>query len=408
MRGADCLRCDIQIGLGAFDQNRRMRVLHVITALGVGGAERMLLKLLGAPALSGVEQRVVAMLPGGVLAAPMRATGARVDMLNFLGGIPVVVGVSQLARIARSWRPDVLHGWMYHGNLGASCAHIALGRQAPLLWSIRQSLPSLQGENAFARAAIYLGRSGSSRPDRLLFNSHTSLRQHQDFGFDVQRAQYLPNGFDTTTFAPDAAARAHWRSAWGAGADDVVFGLMARHHPIKDHGGFLQAARLLHAARPDVRFVLAGTGVDESNARLAQLLAAAGLGARVHLLGERSDVAAVMAGLDVAVSSSRAEAFSNAIGEAMSCALPCVATDVGDSAHLLGRCGRVVPPGAPEAMAAAMQEMVDLGGHARAALGAEARVRVQAEFSLDAVAGRQLALYACLCAERVAAPQQRA
>lgn len=385
-----------------------MRVLHIITALGVGGAERMLLKLLGAPAMSGVEQRVVALLPGGALTEAMRATGATVDVLNFLGGLPVLAGVSRLVGLTRAWRPDVLHGWMYHGNLGASCAQAALGRSVPLLWGIRQSLPSLQGENAFARAAIYLGRAGSSRPHGLLFNSHTSLRQHQDFGFDVRRAQYLPNGFDTTAFAPAAAARAHWRAAWGAGDDDVVFGLMARHHPTKDHRGFLQAAQRVRASRPDVHFVLAGTGVDANNAALAQDIAATGLGERVHLLGERSDVAAVMAGLDVAVSSSRAEAFSNAIGEAMSCALPCVVTDVGDSALVLGACGRVVPPREPEALAAAMLDLARLGKPGRKALGDAARARVTAEFSLGAVAGRQLALYTRLCEERATPARQRA
>lgn len=379
-----------------------MRVLHVITALGVGGAERMLLKLLGAPALSGVEQRVVALLPGGPLAAPMRATGATVEVLNFLGGLPVVAGTVRLARLARAWRPDVLQGWMYHGNLGASCVHVALGGRVPLLWGIRQSLPSLRGENAFARTAIYLGRAASSQPDRLLFNSHTSLRQHQDFGFDVRRGQHLPNGFDTETFAPDAAARANWRSVWGAGEDEVVFGLMARHHPIKDHRGFLQAASLVQAARPGVHFVLAGTGMHAGNRALAQDIAATGLGARLHLLGERSDVASVMAGLDVAVSSSRAEAFSNAIGEAMSCALPCVVTDVGDSALIVGSSGRVVPPGAPDALAAAMLAMVDLGASGRAAWGEQARTRVVAEFSLVAVATRHLALYTELCSERTA------
>ncbi len=377
-----------------------MRVLHVITALGVGGAERMLLKLLGAPALSGVEQHVVAMLPGGSLTEAMRATGATVEVLNFLGGLPILNGAVRLGRLARAWRPDVLHGWMYHGNLGASCAQMAMGGRIPLLWGIRQSLPSLHGENAFAQAAIYLGRAGSSRPDRLLFNSHTSLHQHRDFGFDVRRAEHLPNGFDTAAFAPDAGARALWRTAWGASDSEVVFGLMARHHPIKDHSGFMQAAQRVLTARPGAHFVLAGTGVDISNSALTREIAAAGLGARVHLLGERHDVAGVMAGLDVAVSSSRAEAFSNAIGEAMSCALPCVVTDVGDSARIVGNSGRVVPPAVPEALAAAMLAMVDLGATGRRVLGTQARARVLAEFSLETVAARHLALYADLCAEQ--------
>lgn len=370
-----------------------MRVLHVITALGVGGAEGMLLKLLGARALAGVEQQVLAMLPGGAMAQPLRATGAKVEELDFLGGLPVIGGALRLARLARCFRPDLVQGWMYHGNLGAALAHTALGRSVPLVWGVRQSLPSLAGENRFARIGIRLNKAASSWPDRLLFNSQTGLRQHRDFGFDMRRAQYLPNGFDTASFAPDAAARARCRAAWGADAGTVVFGLLARHHPTKDHAGFIRAAGRVHAQRGQVLFVLAGTAVDEGNAALVRAIAEAGLADRMRLLGPQSDVASVLAGLDVYVSSSRAEAFSNALGEAMSCGLPGVVTDVGDSGHVLGAAGRVVPPGDAAALAGAMIELVDVGPPGRAEMGARARQRIVAEFDIEAVAGRYAGLY---------------
>jgi glycosyltransferase involved in cell wall biosynthesis len=375
------------------NQDRSMRVLHVITALGVGGAERMLLKLLGARALSGCEQQVVAMLPGGALAAAMRATGAQVHELDFLGGFPLVGGALGLVQIARRCNPDIVQGWMYHGNLGASLARASLPRRVPLVWGIRQSLATLAGENAFARIGIALNRVGSGRPDRLLFNSRISLTQHRDFGFQTASAQYLPNGFETSAFAPDTAARARWRAVWAAQEDTVLFGLSARYHPIKDHANFLQAAGRAVAARPDIRIVLAGPDIEPANEALMRAVRDANLTGHVQLLGEQSDMAAVLAGLDVYVSSSAGEAFSNAIGEAMSCGLPCVVTDVGDSAAIVGDTGRVVPPRDPAALAAAMLEMVDLGAIGRAALGVRARQRVVAEFDLEAVAARYAELY---------------
>jgi glycosyltransferase involved in cell wall biosynthesis len=370
-----------------------MRVLHVITALTLGGAERMLLKLLGAPALAGVEQRVIAMLPKGPLADAMRATGARVDELDFLGGVPPLTGALGLARRAREFDPDLVQGWLYHGNLGASLARAALRRRVPLVWGIRQSLPTLQGENLFARVGIALNRIGSSRPDRVLFNSRTSLAQHQARGFSVQRAAFLPNGFDVDGFVPDAQARARWRSAWNLPPAAVAFGLFARFHPVKDHAGFLQAARRVREARSDACFVLAGTSVDADNAVLARAIADAGLQGHVHLLGARRDIAQLLPALDVYVSSSTQEAFSNSIREAMSCALPTVVTDVGDSRAVVADTGRIVPPGDPAALADAMIAMVDLGASGRAALGALARERVVAEFALPAVAARYAALY---------------
>jgi len=379
-------------------ENQSMRVLHVITGLGVGGAEHMLLKLLRANALAGFEQGVVAMLPGGAMVETMRATGAAVEELNFLGGLPLLGGASQLAMLTRRHPPDLVHGWMYHGNLGAALARAALRRRVPLVWSIRQSLPSLDGENAFARAGIHLNRALSSLPDCLLFNSLAGQEQHRSFGFRMQRAHYLPNGFDTAHFAADALERARLRVAWGADGSMVMFGVLARHHPVKDHVGFLQAARRTLDARAQARFVLAGTGMDAANAALMQTIADAGLAGRVLLMGERRDAAAVLSALDVCVSSSLAEAFSNTVGEAMSCGLPCVVTAVGDSAQLIGNSGRSVPPRDPAALAAAMVAMIDLGAAGRAELGARARQRIEAEFGIDAVARRHAELYRQLAA----------
>lgn len=376
--------------------DRNMRVLHVITALGVGGAERMLLKLLGARALSRFEQRVVAMLPGGAMAEPMRAAGALVHELDFLGGVPVLGGALGLARLARSYKPDIVQGWLYHGNLGGALARAAMRQRVPLVWGIRQSLTSLEAENLFAKVGIALNRIGSGHPDRLLFNSRASMAQHRDFGFKLARADYLPNGFETSGFAPDADARGRWRAAWGVDDGTVVFGLLARYHPSKDHAGFLQAARRVRDSRPSTRFVMAGTGVETGNEALMRSVHDAGLVDHVELLGERRDVPSVLAALDVYVSSSASEAFSNSVGEAMSCALPCVVTDVGDSQSIVGDTGRVVPPRNPAALAAAMIAMFDIGSARRAVLGTQARQRILADFDIEAVAERYAALYGTL------------
>ncbi len=376
---------------------RKMRVLHVITALGVGGAERMLLKLLGARALSSCEQWVIAMLPGGALAAPMRATGAQVHEVDFLGGVPLLGGALRVARHARQCQPDIVQGWLYHGNLGAALARATLHRRVPLVWGIRQSLDTLEGENLFARAGIALNRIGSGRPERLLFNSQTSMAQHRDFGFSMAHADYLPNGFETGAFTPDAAARAQLRRMWNVDDGMVVFGMLARYHPAKGHAVFLQAARRVREQRPATCFVLAGTGVDAGNEALMRAVHEAGMGDHVRLLGERSDVARVLAALDVYVSPSTSiEAFSNSVGEAMSCALPCVVTDVGDSPLIVNDTGKVVPPRDAVALASAMTEMADMGAARRAELGLRARSRITSDFDIEVVAGRYAALYGSL------------
>jgi glycosyltransferase involved in cell wall biosynthesis len=100
------------------------------------------------------------------------------------------------------------------------------------------------------------------------------------------------------------------------------------------------------------------------------------------------------AALDVfSLSSSYGESFPNVIGEAMACGVPCVVTDVGDAAWILGNTGRVVPPRDPRALADAWREMIDLGPGGRLALGREARSRVIERFTVESVVARYDAVY---------------
>jgi glycosyltransferase involved in cell wall biosynthesis len=117
------------------------------------------------------------------------------------------------------------------------------------------------------------------------------------------------------------------------------------------------------------------------------------LAGRVFLLGERTDVPHLTAGLDIACSASAYEGFSNSIGEAMACAVPCVATDVGDSSYLVGDTGIIVPRRNPKALAHAIHKLIDAGSEKRKALGTAARRRIECEFSLSQISRRYDELY---------------
>lgn len=371
-----------------------MRILHVITALGRGGCENMLARLLTAEALAEHEQRVVSLLPRGELAQHFRSLGTQVDELDLLGPVALPLGVHALRGLARRYEPDVVQGWMYHGNLGALLAASSAPSRPALAWGIRQSLPSLQGENVFARVGIALNRRYSQVPQAIVANSQTSISQHAQLGFDMSRAVYIPNGFDTTKFTPDALVRASMRRAWSVTDADVVFGLIARYHPAKGHASFLEAAAALRQRSHAVHFVMAGTGVHAGNRPLSALIQELGLSDCVTLLGPRTDVEQVMAGLDVCVSaSSRLEAFSNSVGEAMSCGVPCIVTAVGDSPMVVGTCGMVVPPTDRTSMEEAMVAMIEMGVQGRRQLGDMARQRITKTFEIEAVAAQFAALY---------------
>jgi glycosyltransferase involved in cell wall biosynthesis len=182
---------------------------------------------------------------------------------------------------------------------------------------------------------------------------------------------------------------------------------------MKDHANFLRAAAILTRSHPGIYYFLVGAQVDCHNAELNALISELGLRRNVRLLGRRHDMDKVSAALDVACSSSAyGEGFPNVIGEAMSCAVPCVVTDVGDSARIVADTGRVVPPEAPIALATALRDLVEGSAQTRCALGVRARERIVQHFSLDAITQQYEELYTHIYGENahrmVLAPPIRA
>jgi glycosyltransferase involved in cell wall biosynthesis len=178
----------------------------------------------------------------------------------------------------------------------------------------------------------------------------------------------------------------------------IVMGMVARYDPIKDHATFLQAARAAKESDDRLVFLLFGDGVDRSNSALVRLVEQNGLGSSTVLCGRSDDIAASYSAFDFLVSSSRGEAFSNVICEGMLCELPCIATNVGDSAIIVGDTGYIVPPGSPDELGRAMREAAGLSETARVRLGTAARERIITNYAEDRFVSRYIDAYHALAA----------
>jgi glycosyltransferase involved in cell wall biosynthesis len=375
----------------------RVRVAFVLTELTVGGAEMMLWKLASRVDRQRFELHVIA-LSGR--SDRMLDLFHEIDVpCRFLGVEPNFSGLRAIPLLTRALReigPDVIQGWLYHANVAASLATLFWRDSPPVVWNVRGTLQ--ESENRLSRAVMRLGGLLAFMPKRIINNSVTSALEHeQRLGYPARKRVVLPNGFDTDVFVPDAAARTSLRQSLGVEPSAVLVGLFARYHPVKDHATFLAAAARVAALRSEVHFVLVGENVDSTNAALKTLLREHDLPARVHLLGPRHDVPHLMAALDALVCSSTAEGFPNVVGEAMSCGIPCIVTDVGDCARIVAETGRIVAPGHPRALADAMLSLIALDEDARRQLGADARERVVRLFSLDVVARQYEQLYVEVC-----------
>ena len=384
--------------------------MHVITGLSTGGAETMLLKLLSA-ASGSMEHVVVSLGDEGTIGPRIAALGAPVHCLGLRRSAPNPFRALSILPLAQRIDPQVIQGWMYHGNLMASMAALALRKSVtrnmprqkpPVLWNIRQTVYDLRRERWLTAKLIRLGARASSGPSAIIYNSQTSAGQHEELGYCAEKRVIIPNGFDCQVLRPDEAARKAVRAELGISDETVLVGLVARYHPMKDHIGFIKAAALVVQSHPQTRFVLAGASVSSKQPELAEAIQQNKLGDRVMLLGERSDIPRLNNAFDIGCSASAwGEGFSNSIGEAMACGVPCAVTDVGDSAYIVADSGFVAPPRAPEALASAIGRLVELGRSGRQQLGAKARQRIETEFSLSSIVQNYENLYLTICKSSV-------
>lgn len=372
-----------------------LKIVHLITDLNVGGAEISLYRLLTGMDRAQYENQVISLTPIGSIGEKLLTSGIRVRSLNMQSGRPSPRGFLQLSDWLRHERPDVLQTWLYHADLlGLLAAKTA--RIQKVVWNLRSSYHDLSQYRRLTGIVLKLCTWLSGWPQAVVTNSRSGQEFHTHLGYHPRRWVWIPNGIDIQTFKPDPDMRSALRRELDLPPESFLIGLVARFDPMKDHVTFLQAAGLLSPAWANVHYVLVGEGVDPSNPSLVDQVQNEHLAGRVHLLGRRMDIPRLMAGMDIVSSSSYGEGFPNTIAEGMACAVPCVVTDVGDAAFLVGDTGIVVPPKNPPALAGGWSRIIDLGPEGRQRLGRAARRRIEQEFCIAKTVQEYQRLYQSL------------
>jgi len=358
-----------------------LRILHVITGLGLGGAENMLTSLVLRSADAGMIPTVVSLTPGGENAARIRAAGVPVSDLAMQRGLPDPRAVRKLALAIRAARPHVVQSWMYHADLLALAARTTLrrGEKPKLVWGVRCSDMDVSRYSPALRLIIAACARLSARPDAVLVNSHAGRAVHETLGYQPRRFEVVENGIDTERFRPDPTARAEMRRTLGLAPDSIVLAHVARCDPMKDHESYLAALDRM----PQVTGLAIGLGTETLPDR-----------PNLRRLGPRTDVPRLLAASDFVISSSAfGEGFPNVLAEGMATGAPAIATDVGDAARIVGDTGRIVRPRDADGLARAIAELAGEDPPARAARRTQARARIEAVYPLARSAQAYAALY---------------
>jgi glycosyltransferase involved in cell wall biosynthesis len=387
-----------------------IRICSIINGTGgEGGAERMLQRVIRHGNTGEFEHLVLSIKNFQQVAAELAEEGINVQSLNVQADYyKLPKAVLQLASRIRRFQPDVIQSWMYMADFfGGIASHLA-APSTPMIWTIRHStLDPAIDSRALRWCAKGCARMSRRVPSKIVLNSHAAVPIHTAAGYDESKMQVIPNGFDVSRFSPNSQLRRETRARLGISQEAPVIGRVARFHTNKDHITFLKAAQLVLAQRPYVRFLICGEPQTISSEQVQQDINSFGLADAVQIVELQSDIVPLNCSFDIATCSSITEAFPNVIGEAMSCGVPCVSTDVGDAAQIIGDTGQVVPAQDPQRFANSLLELLNLPDDERRQLGATARQRVVDNFELTHATGMFLDLWRELAGRQAATHSQR-
>jgi glycosyltransferase involved in cell wall biosynthesis len=367
----------------------RPKVLHIVPSLGQGGAERVLANLLSSQRLS-VDHHVLSLLadePFFRFEAPVETLGLTREPRSgqALGKL------HQLRQHVNKIAPNLVHGWLYHGN---AFTLAAAGLGIPILWSIHNTtLSVISSKRSTRRLDSVCAALSRYIPTRILYCSEAARVVHERNGYAPSRSVVVHNGVDLAAFRFDVLQRTKLRAALGLTGDQFVIAAIGRFDPQKNHGLIAKAFAAVDG-NAGARLLLVGAGCSADNAELLAMLEAAGVRHRAMLLGPRHDVDALLSACDVVViGSSYGEALPMVAIEAAAAGLPIVATDVGDVARFAERPDDVVPREDAAAMARALLRVQARRTRTRQAGLDEERAKMLEPYSLEYMSRAYLDLY---------------
>ena len=365
-------------------------LLFLIPSLAAGGAERQLCELVGHLDRAHFELHVL------VFYGP--ELGNRSELWPEMASLPGV-GLHSLEKrrgplgyvkvlpraLSLIWRlhPDILHGYS-DANLFTLLLGVLLRKR--VAWGIRRTSQDASKMDRLSLRLLKVMVWLSGFVDLIIFNSEAGRRNYERMGMRSSRMLVVSNGFDIARFSPDAFQGVFQRQQWGVPGDVPLIGIVGRLDPVKDHPTFLRAAARLIQEWPTAKFVCVGGGPRDYAKELQTLADSLGIGDRVLWTGTCNGMSAVYNALSILVLASTDEGFPNVVGEAMACGVPCVATDVGDAATLIGDTGFITGIGDDAGLTDAVSKLLRESGETRSARSRAARLRICTLFSVEALA----------------------
>ncbi len=371
-----------------------MRILFIITNLSLGGAESQLFKICDNLKKKN-KIKVISLVSEGDVGLKLKNIGVELSVINFSKKRKFFSSFFMLCKTISDFNPNVVHTWMYHGNLIGGIAAKFSGLKN-IIWSIHHNDLSLK-HNKFS--TLFFAKMGAFLsyiiPKKITCVSNNVIINHINFGYDKNKLVYIPNGIDTVEFNKITKARESVIKKYNFSEKVNIIGFAARFDPIKNHESFFTSINKLKKSYPkkEIKILLSGKNIDSKNEELNNLLKKYELDNCSYLMGLLDNMPHFMSSIDLLVSTSYSESFSLVLAEALSCKTLCVSTIEGDPESLLEGISKRIPSGKNNLLSEEIYNMLNLNKVEKSKLQFKGRGKIVSTYSLNKVIKKYKSIY---------------
>lgn len=357
-----------------------MRILHIITGLGNGGAENTLYKVCKYDSKN--RHVVISITSKGKYFYMLKNIGIEVYCLNLK--FYSFLKFFKLIKLIDYLKPEIIQTWLIIGDLLGGIAGRLTGIKN-IVWNIHFS--NLKLDTTKLRNIIIikiLATLSHLIPKKIIVVSKDGLRNCKNLGYSKNKLIFIPNGYELSLFNYNKTEELFFRKKYKIKKNIPIIGNVSRYDPIKDHSTLLKALAFVRKKKINFLCILVGLNINKKNKNLTSDISKLNLRKYIKLLDSKKNIAQIMNGLNIHILTSKSEAFPNVVAEAMACKTPCISTNVGDCSFIIGKTGWLVPPQNPVKLAKVIEIVFnEIGTKKWKKRRNQARLRIKKNFDIN-------------------------